>query len=49
MEGHAKQCVGRYCDLAKKNIEQLVQVSTLCVDDHHVKKEELETVVPRCF
>ena len=27
-----------------RNIEQLYEVSTPCVDDHHLKKQELETV-----
>ena len=37
MEGHAKKCVERYW-------EQLYTVSSPCLDDHHVKKEELESV-----
>ena len=44
MEGHAKKCLGRYCELAKKHIEQLYEVSTPCLDDHQFKKEELESV-----
>ena len=43
MEGHAKKCVGRYCELANKKAEQLYRVSTPCLDDHHLK-EELESV-----
>ena len=31
-------------DVANKNVEQLYEVSTPCLDDHHYKKEELETV-----
>ena len=47
MDGHAKKCVERYCELAKtkKKTEQLYEVSTPCLDDHHLKKEEPESVV----
>ena len=41
MEGHAKKCVERYCELANKTTQQLYKVSTPCIDDHHVKEEEL--------
>ena len=34
----------RDCELANKKTEQLYKVSSLCLDDHHFKKEELETV-----
>ena len=44
MEGHAKQCVERYCELANKTTQQLHKVSTPCIDDHHVKEEELKSV-----
>ena len=44
MKGHAKKCVERHFELANKRIDQLYKVSTLCVDDHKFKKEELETV-----
>ena len=33
MEGHAKKCVERYCELANKTTQQLYKVSTLCIDD----------------
>ena len=39
-----KKCVERYCELSDKS-EQLNRFSTLCLDEHNVKKEELETVV----
>ena len=42
MEGHAKKCVERYCELANKTIVQLYKVSSPCLDDHQFKKEELE-------
>ena len=44
MEGHAKKCVERYCELANKTTQQLYKVSTPCIDDHHFKKEELKSV-----
>ena len=43
MEGHAQQCVERYCELANKNAEQLYKVSSPYLDDRQLKKEELET------
>ena len=43
-EGHAKKCVERCCELANKKTEQLHKVSTPYLDDHHFKKEELESV-----
>ena len=42
MEGPAKKCVERCCELANKKTEQLHRVSDPCLDDHHVKEEELE-------
>ena len=44
MEGHAKECVERYCELANKTTQQLYKVSTPCIDDHHFKEEELKSV-----
>ena len=44
MEGHARKCVERYCELANTKTEQLYKVSSLYLDDHQVKKEELESV-----
>ena len=44
MEGHAKKCVERYCELAKKTTQQLYKVSTPCIDDHHCKEEELNSL-----
>ena len=40
MEGHAKKCVERYCELANKTSQHLYKVSTPCVDDHQNKEEE---------
>ena len=44
MEGHAKKCVERYCELANKSAQQLYEVSTRCIDDHHFKEEEMKSV-----
>ena len=44
MEGHAKKCVERYCELAKKTTQQLHKVSTPYIDDHHFKEEEMKSV-----
>ena len=44
MEGHAKKCVERYCELANKTTLQLYKVSTPCIDDHHFKEEGLKSV-----
>ena len=44
MEGHAKKCVQRYCELANKTTQQLHKVSTPCIDDHHFKEEEMKSV-----
>ena len=44
MEGHAKKCVERYCELAIKTTQQLYKVSTPCIDDHHFKEEETKSV-----
>ena len=44
MEGHAKKCVERYCQLANKTTQQLYKISAPCIDDHHFKEEELKSV-----
>ena len=44
MEGPAKKCVERYCEVANKTTQQLYKVSTPCIDDHHFKEEELKSV-----
>ena len=44
MEGHAKKCVERYCELANRTTQQLYKVSTQCIDDHHFKEEEMKSV-----
>ena len=44
MEGHAKKCVERYCELANKTTQQLCNVATPCMDDHQFKEEENESV-----
>ena len=44
MEGHAKQCVERYCELTNKTTQQLYKVSTPCIDGHHFEEEEMKSV-----
>ena len=44
MQGHVKKCVEQYCELANKTTQQLYKVSTPCIDDHHFKEEELNSV-----
>ena len=44
MEGHARKCFKRYCELANKKMEQLSKVSSPCLDDHQFKQGELESV-----
>ena len=43
LEGHAKKCVERYCELANKTTQQLYKVSTPCINDHHFKEEEMKS------
>ena len=43
MEGHAKKCVERHCELPNKTTQQLYKVSSPCIDDHHFKEEEEES------
>ena len=45
MEGHDRKCVERYCELANEKTEQLYKVSHPCLDDHQIRKEELEMPV----
>ena len=44
MVGRAQKCVERCCELAHKKVEQPHKVSSLCLDDHQSKQEELESV-----
>ena len=44
MEGHAKECVERYCELANITTQQFYKVATPCMDNHHFKEEEYESV-----
>ena len=39
IEGHAKKCVERYCELANKTTQQLYKVAMPCMDDHLFKEE----------
>ena len=43
MIGHAKQCVQRWCDLAKKETKDLPNVCTPCIDDHNLRPEDMVT------
>ena len=45
MEGHAKKCVERYCELAHKTTQQLHKVATPFIHDHQLKEEKNESVV----
>ena len=45
LEGHAKKCVERYCELANKTTDQLYKVATQCLDDHQFKEEEIGSIV----
>ena len=42
MEGHAKKCVERYCELANKTTQQLYKVSTPCIDDQPLQRRRIE-------
>ena len=44
MEGRAKKCVERYCEMANKATEHLYKVSTPCLDDHQLQKREMSEV-----
>ena len=48
MEGHAKKCVERYCELANKTTQQLYKVSTPCIDDHHFQAELSQVCSQNC-
>ena len=37
MEGHAKKCVDRYCELASKTTQQLYKVAAPCMENHQFK------------
>ena len=40
MEGQAKKCVERSCELANKTTQQLYKLSTPCIDDHSLKRKK---------
>ena len=44
MEGHAKKCVERYCELANRTTQQLYKVSSPCIDDTILKRKKLKSV-----
>ena len=39
-----KKSLERCCELANKKTEQVYKVSSPCLDEHEIKKEELESV-----
>ena len=45
VEGHARKCVERCCELANKKKEQPYKVSHPCLDDHQINKEEYAVVL----
>ena len=45
MEGHAKKCGERCCELAKRTIEQVYKVATPCLDGHQFKEEKWSQIV----
>ena len=42
MTVHAEKCVERHCDLAKKSVCQLKELATPYLEDHHLRKDDLE-------
>ena len=44
VEGHGQKCVARCCDLAHKTVDEVHKVSTPCLDDHQVKREDMTIV-----
>ena len=48
MEGHAQKCVEFFGELAHNTVDQLHEVSTQCLDDHHIKPEDLEILWESC-
>ena len=44
VEGRAKKCVERYCELANKTTQHSHKVATPCMIDHQFKEEENESV-----
>ena len=49
MEGHAKKCVDRHCELANKTPQQLYKVTIPCLDDHQFKEEEMGYLLENCL
>ena len=43
MEGHAKKCVEKHCELANKTTQQLYKIATPYMDDHQFQEEENES------
>ena len=48
MKDRAEKCFERCCELAKKNVSSLQQVSTPCMDDHLQPRRNYETSAELC-
>ena len=48
MKSYAEKCVERDCELADKSVDQLFQVSALCMDDQKFTKDDFEIVADVC-
>ena len=44
MEGPAKKCLERHCELEDKATQQLYKVATQCLDDHQFREEKIGSV-----
>ena len=44
IQGHAKKCVEKCCDLANNRAVQMYKVSTLSIDDHRLRTVEMTSV-----
>ena len=59
MEGHAKNCVERCCELSNRTTQQLYKVAMPCIDENQFREEEIGSVrklstvcsqiVPKCL
>ena len=43
MQSHTRKCVGRCCEFVYKIVDQLRKVSALCLADHQIEQEDLES------
>ena len=49
MEGHAKKCVERYCELANRTTQQLYKVSTPCMNSAGEFSKICSQIVLKCL